>query len=251
MRHRPIALDPADVQVKIRGGIRPADVREARHTLAGLTRLAHEPVLDARVTLATAPTLAERPRTAQAVLNVQGRLIRAQASAASTRAAIHLLRDRLRARLLESTRDWENRRGRHPRPPRDGRAGDEPRIVRSVAADRTVPDEAVVDMEQLGHDFLLFTEDVTGQDSVVYRTGGGGYRLAQLVPASGLPTPTCAAISISPSPAPRLTLEEAVERLELTGFPFVFFADAGTGAGCLVYRRDDGDYGLVSTVHGT
>ncbi|MDP4510515.1 sigma 54 modulation/S30EA ribosomal C-terminal domain-containing protein [Nonomuraea turcica] len=59
----------------------------------------------------------------------------------------------------------------------------------------------------------------------------------------------CAAISVSPLSTPRLTAEEAIERLELTGFAFVFFADAGTGAGALVYRRDDGDYGLVSTVH--
>ncbi|HEX4815450.1 sigma 54 modulation/S30EA ribosomal C-terminal domain-containing protein [Nonomuraea sp. NPDC049480] len=248
MRHRPIALDPADVQVKIRGGIRSADVRRARQTVAELARLAHEPVLGAKVKLATAPGLAVERRTAEAVLDVQGRLIRAQASAVSTRAAIHLLGDRLRARLLESTRDWENRRGRHHQQQPPGRSGGQQRIVRTFTAARAVPDEAVVDMEQLDYDFLLFTEATTGQDSVVYRAGDG-YRLAQLVPQPDLPTPTCAAISVSPLPAPRLAPEEAIERLELTGFPFVFFADADTGGGGLVYRRDDGDYGLVSTVH--
>ncbi|MET9340789.1 sigma 54 modulation/S30EA ribosomal C-terminal domain-containing protein [Nonomuraea sp. NPDC003804] len=247
MRHRPIALDPADVQVKIRGGIRPADVRRARETVAHLARLAHEPVLGAKVKLATAPGLAVKQRTAEAVLDVQGRLIRAQASAASTRTAIHLLGDRLRTRLLETTRDWENRRGRHQQRPA-GHAGGERRVVRSLAAARAVPDEAVVDMEELDYDFLLFIEDATGQDSVVYRTGDG-YGLAQVEPRPDLPLPMCAAISVSPSPAPRLTVEEAVERLELTGFAFVFFADADTGAGRLVYRRDDGDYGLVSTAH--
>ncbi|MCK2217053.1 sigma 54 modulation/S30EA ribosomal C-terminal domain-containing protein [Actinomadura sp. ATCC 31491] len=249
MRHMPTALDPADVQVKIRGGIRPADVRRARVTMAELAGLAHEPVIAAKVTLATAPGLAARRRTAEAVLDVQGRLVRAQASAASTRAAIHVLRDRLRSRLLESARDWENRRRRHHRRPGPRHAGEQPRIVRRLAADRTVPDEAVVDMEQRGLDFLLFTEDVTGRDSIVYRAGGG-YRLAQLVPGPGLPTPICAAISVSASPACRLTVSEAVERLELTGLPFVFFADAATGAGCVVHRRADGDHGLVSTVPG-
>lgn len=48
MRHRPIALDPADVQIKIRGGVRPGDVRRARQTVAELSRLAHEPVLGAK-----------------------------------------------------------------------------------------------------------------------------------------------------------------------------------------------------------
>ncbi|MEV4471923.1 sigma 54 modulation/S30EA ribosomal C-terminal domain-containing protein [Nonomuraea sp. NPDC049504] len=248
MRHRPIALDPADVQVKIRGGFRPADIRHAQETVAHLARLAHEPVLGARVKLGAAPEFGAGQRTAEAVLDVQGRLVRARASAASARGAVQLLGDRLRTRLLESTRDWENRRGRHHGQRPAGQAGGERQVVRLLAAARAVPDEAVVDMEELDYDFLLFTEDATGQDSVVYRTGDG-YRLAQLVPQAHLPAPMCASISVSPLPAPRLTVEEAIERLELTGFAFVFFADADTGAGRLVYRRADGDYGLVSTVH--
>ncbi|MFI6921202.1 sigma 54 modulation/S30EA ribosomal C-terminal domain-containing protein [Nonomuraea spiralis] len=247
MRHRPIALDADDVQVRIRGGgVRSADVRRARHTVADLTKLAHEPVLGATVKLAATPRPAGERRTAEAVLDVQGRLIRARAGADSTRAAIHLLGDRLRARLLESTRDWENRRGRHPRPQHPARPAVEHRIVRTLTAARAVPDEAAVDMEDLDYDFLLFTETATGQDSVIYRTDDG-YRLAQLEPRPDLPAPTCADISVSPLPAARLTVAQAVDRLELTGFAFVFFADSGTGAGCLLYRRDDGDYGLVTT----
>ncbi|GGS82443.1 sigma 54 modulation/S30EA ribosomal C-terminal domain-containing protein [Nonomuraea spiralis] len=247
MRHRPIALDADDVQVRIRGGgVRSADVRRARHTVADLTKLAHEPVLGATVKLAATPRPAGERRTAEAVLDVQGRLIRARAGADSTRAAIHLLGDRLRARLLESTRDWENRRGRHPRPQHPARPAVEHRIVRTLTAARAVPDEAAVDMEDLDYDFLLFTETATGQDSVIYRTDDG-YRLAQLEPRPDLPAPTCADISVSPLPAARLTVAQAVDRLELTGFAFVFFADPGTGAGCLLYRRDDGDYGLVTT----
>ncbi|MEU8404480.1 HPF/RaiA family ribosome-associated protein [Nonomuraea sp. NPDC048892] len=251
MRHRPIALDPAEVQVKISGGIRSGDVRRAREIVADLARLAHEPVLDARIKLTHEPGSRDAAKrcTARAVLDVQGRLIRAEAGARTTRAAIHLLADRLRARLLEATRDWENRRGRHHgRRLSPDRSDKERRIVRTFATGRALPDEAVVDMVDLDHDFLLFTEATTGQDSVVHRIRDG-YRLAQLVPRPDLPAPICAAISISPLPAPRLTVEQAVERLELTGSRFVFFADAETGAGCVVHQRDDGDYGLVVTVH--
>ncbi|QYC40010.1 hypothetical protein Nocox_11960 [Nonomuraea coxensis DSM 45129] len=247
MRHRPIALDPADVQIKIRGGVRPGDVRRARQTVAELTRLAHEPVLGARITLASAPGPEER-RTAEAVLDVQGRLIRARAGATSTRAAIHLLGDRLRTRLLESARDWENRRGRHHQKPQTVRSAPEPRIVRILSAVRAVPDEAVVEMDQLDHDFLLFVDPVTDQDCLVHRTGDG-YRLVRLDPRPELPPPTCAAISVATEPAPRLTVAAAVERLELGGFPFVFFADAGSGAGRVVHRRADGTYGLTATLH--
>ncbi|MFF0772925.1 sigma 54 modulation/S30EA ribosomal C-terminal domain-containing protein [Nonomuraea wenchangensis] len=248
MRHRPIALDPADVQIKIRGGARPGDVRRARQTVAELSRLAHEPVLGAKVTLAAAPGPEER-RTAEAVLDVQGRLIRARAGAASTRAAIHLLGDRLRTRLLESTRDWENRRGRHHHErPRTGQSAGEPRIVRVLSAVRAVPDEAVVEMDQLDHDFLLFADPVTGGDCLVHRTGDG-YRLVRLDPRPELPPPTCAAVSVGTEAPPRLSVAAAVERLELGGFPYVFFADAGSGAGQVVHRRADGAYGLVTTLH--
>ncbi|MEV4287818.1 sigma 54 modulation/S30EA ribosomal C-terminal domain-containing protein [Nonomuraea bangladeshensis] len=165
MRHRPIALDPADVQIKIRGGVRPGDVRRARQTVAELSRLAHG----------------------------------------------------------------------------------EPRIVRVLSAVRAVPDEAVVEMDQLDHDFLLFVDPVTGGDCLVHRTGGG-YRLVRLDPRPELPPPTCAAVSVATEAAPRLSVAAAVERLELGGFPYVFFADAGSGAGQVVYRRADGAYGLVTTL---
>ncbi|MFG1612313.1 sigma 54 modulation/S30EA ribosomal C-terminal domain-containing protein [Nonomuraea wenchangensis] len=248
MRHRLIALDPADVQIKIRGGVRPGDVRRARQTVAELSRLAHEPVLGAKVTLATAPGPEER-RTAEAVVDVQGRLVRARAGAASTRAAIHLLGDRLRTRLLESARGWENRRGRHHHQRlQAGRGAGEPRIVRVLSAVRAVPDEAVVEMDQLDHDFLLFVDPVTGGDCLVHRTADG-YRLVRLDPRPELPPPTCAAISVATEAAPRLSVAAAVERLELGGFPFVFFADADTGAGRVVHRRADGAYGLVTTPH--
>ncbi|NUW39494.1 sigma 54 modulation/S30EA ribosomal C-terminal domain-containing protein [Nonomuraea rhodomycinica] len=250
MRHRTIALEAADVHVKTRGGIPSADVRRARHTVAELTRLAHAPVLRATVKLSTGPGLAQERRTAEAVLDVQGRLVRARAGAASTRAAIHLLGDRLRTRLLDVTRQGDSRRGRRQRQRPPARLAGERRVVRTLAAARVLPEEAVADMEELDYDFLLFTEAVTGQAGVVYRTGDG-YRLARLTPRPDLPAPAGAAISVSAVPAARLTTDEAIERLELTGFPFVFFADASTGAGCLLYRRYDGDHGLVTSVHDT
>ena len=42
-------------------------------------------------------------------------------------------------------------------------------------------------------------------------------------------------MTVSQLPAPRLTVEEAAERLEAMGQPFIFFADIRTGRGCLIY----------------
>ncbi|MCK2220280.1 sigma 54 modulation/S30EA ribosomal C-terminal domain-containing protein [Actinomadura sp. ATCC 31491] len=265
-RHPPTPLEPADVRVKTRGTIRGDDVEHARLTVAALTRLAHGPVLDARVKLTAGPGAGpggERPCTAQANLDVNGRPVRAQAVAASAHQAIHLLHDRLRVRLRRDARGWENPRGHVPGAPgapgdREWQRGGAPRrplpyaarpigerrVVRhkTYALNKLDPDEAAAEMERLDYDFHLFTEATTGVDSFL-RRAGGGYRLAQVTPRlTAAPEP----ITLSPAPAPRLTAEEAVARLEATGLPFVFFANAGTGRGHVLYHRYDGDYGLLA-----
>jgi hypothetical protein len=52
-------------------------------------------------------------------------------------------------------------------------------------------------------------------------------------------------MTVSPLPAPRLSVREAAERLDAAGPPFTFFTDADTGRGCVVYHRYDGHYGLL------
>jgi hypothetical protein len=53
-------------------------------------------------------------------------------------------------------------------------------------------------------------------------------------------------MTLSPHPAPTMTVAEARQRLEAMDLSFVFFADAETGRGCVLYRRYDGDYGLIT-----
>lgn len=100
-------------------------------------------------------------------------------------------------------------------------------------------------MEALGFEFHLFTDQATGQDSVIYRTNGG-YRMARARPGTGRPGLADASITVSDRPAPRLTPAAAVGRLEAFGQAFVFFIDSETGRGSLVYHRYDGHYGLVA-----
>ncbi|MFD2351843.1 sigma 54 modulation/S30EA ribosomal C-terminal domain-containing protein [Nonomuraea ferruginea] len=53
-------------------------------------------------------------------------------------------------------------------------------------------------------------------------------------------------LAIDPGAAPRLTTAEAVDRLEVSGRAFEFYADAETGRGQLIYHRYDGGYGLIT-----
>ncbi|MBO3752738.1 hypothetical protein J5X84_42380 [Streptosporangiaceae bacterium NEAU-GS5] len=111
--HPPAVLTPEDVQLETRGQISSGAADHARAMVAAITAVAHEPVLRARVRLAaSADPAAARPFTAQAALELGGRLIHARAAAPTVPKAIHLLRERLRVRLLRTARDWPGRRRR-------------------------------------------------------------------------------------------------------------------------------------------
>lgn len=226
-------------------------------------RMAHEPVLFARVklTMAADPAV-ELPAVAQANVDLNGHPVRAQATAATMRDAIEALCDKLRIQLERAARNWARHRGGLPvdepgewrhqsvpaqRLPYFPRPVEERAVVRhkSYGLSKLTPDEAVADMELLDYDFHLFTERSTSQDSVVYRTSGG-YRMAQVHPKPDRLGPMDDDFTVSELPAPKLGLGEAEERLEAFGQPFLFFVNAQSGRGNLIYHRYDGDYGLIT-----
>lgn len=243
----------------------PADLAEyARSRIAALARHVHEPILHARVKLTESGDPAvTRPAIAQANLDLNGRLVRAHVAAHTMREAIDLLHDRLVRRLARMAQDWEARRGgrstpgehewRHgeepahrpdyyPRPP------DERKVIRHKAFTLAVhtPDQAAIDMDTMDYDFHLFTDADTGLDTVIYRAELTGYRLACTAAVPEPAQPAAVPLTVSSAPAPRLAVSEAIERLELTGQPFVFFLDADTERGNILYHRYDGHYGLIT-----
>ena len=264
MRHRTDLPAVLAVDVTTHGQL-PDAADYARSKIGGLGRLTHRPVLYARVKLTRHPDPAvERPVVAQANLDVDGRLVRVQVEGATAREAIDRLEARLRHRLERAAQHWEARRGKVPaagphewrhqfepahRPSYFPRPEDERQIIRRKAftlATSTV-DEAAAEMDLLDYEFHLFTERGTGFASVLYRAGPTGYRLAQVAPASPeqlasfeLP------LTISPQPAPCITVEQATERLGLLGVPFLFFIDAAQGRASVLYHRYDGHYGLLT-----
>lgn len=249
------------VNTQARGEVPADSLDRAREKIERICARAPEPVLAARVRLTMNPAAADRPALAQANLDLNGRPVRVQTSAATMTEAIDLLEDRLGHRLGRIARHWEAVRGAQPKPrPHEWRHNSEPahrpayyprspedrRIIRHKAYElaTATPDEAAYDMEALDYDFHLFTDEATGQDSVLYRRGDG-YRLAQLRPHTRHET-LAVDLTLSPHPAPTLTVQEAITRLENTGLPFVFFADAATGRGNVLYHRYDGHYGLIT-----
>jgi sigma 54 modulation/S30EA-like ribosomal protein len=250
------------VQTEARGAVPEEAVSLAVRRVSSLLRMAPEPVLFARVKLTmVADPAVERPAIAQANIDVNGRLIRAQATGQTMREAIGHTCARLRIRLERAARNWGAIRGHQPvaqpsewrhqsrpaqRPPYFPRPQEERTVVRhnSYAIPYETPDEAIADLGLLDYDFHLFTEKSTGQDSVIYRTGAG-YRLAQAHPRPRRLGPVDPSLAVSEDPAPRLSVVEAMARLEAAGQPFLFFVNSEAGRGNLIYHRYDGHYGLI------
>jgi len=264
MRHRPDLPAVLDVQVTTHGQLPGAD-DYARAKIGELGRFTHEPVLHAHVKLSEHgdPAVARRV-VAQANLDVNGRLVRAQVEGVTAREAIDRLEGRLRHRLERAAEHWEAKRGRTPaaaphewrhqsepthRPNYFPRPESERRIMRhkSYSLPACTVEEAAYEMEMLDYDFHLFTEESTGQDSVLYRRGPAEYRLAQVDPeAEAKLAPSGIPLTVSPQPAPRLTVEQVIQRIGLLGLPFLFFVDTARGRGCVLYHRYDGHYGLIT-----
>ena len=254
-----------EVVVEARGEVPVDAVQYARSRIGVLADHAHGPILFARAKLTKVgdPAVA-RPSIAQANLDLNGRLVRAHVAAETMHEAIDLLHDRLRQRLERMALNWEARRGGVPsasehewrhggepvhRPDYYPRPSEQREVVRhkSFTLAAVTADEAAFEMDAMDYNFHLFTDADTGLDSVIYRAGPTGYRLARTATGPGTPgESTAVPLTVSPQPAPQLTVAEAVERLELTGWPFVFFVNTDGERGSVLYHRYDGHYGLIT-----
>jgi len=257
-------VGPVEVAVLTRDRVTDRDVDQALEAIATSLRRVDDPVLFARVKLAMAGDPArERPATAQVSVDIDGDLVRAQVAAETMRDAINLLQRRLddkleqRAERLEFLRTrgpggepgvW--RRGDLPtqRPPYFDRPPEERQLVRqkTLAMDELTVDEAAFDMDQLDFDFYLFGDLATGEDALLERLANGTYRLTRLHRSDVDLGPTAVEVEVADTEPPELTVPAAIELLDATGERYVFFANAITGRGNVVYRRYDGHYGLIT-----
>jgi ribosome-associated translation inhibitor RaiA len=249
-----------DTVVELRGQVAEDLADYARRKVAGALTHTGRPVLHSRVRVTRHGDPArERPVVAQVNVDLNGRPVRVQVEATTPREAVDLLIDRLTHRLERVTRSGEARRGRvsddewrrdlaatprrsyFPRPPEERRV-EQHKTINPLPCS---VDDAVVEMDDLDHDFHLFVEAGRGVDSLVYRAGPTGIRLAQIDGRAGEVLPGEVQVTVSAVAAPLLDTTEAIDRLRLTGLPFLFYVDGEHGRGCVLYHRYDGHYGLL------
>ena len=255
-------VQPVAVDVQVRGAVPQGPVDYAGAKVGRVVEIANKQVLTARVVLTMAgdPAMA-RPARAEASLDVCGTQVRAHAIASDMTAAIDLLEEKLRQNLAQlqdrertrhrwigvATREgWRHgtlptaREAHFPRP------AEEREIVRrkTFALSAMTPDEAAYEMDVLGHDFYLFTDSRTGKEAVVHTTGDGRFALRGEAVVDEESAPLVELLGT----APVLTEQEAKDRLDLSGEPFVFYLDPEDGRGRVLYFRYDGHYGLITAV---
>ena len=129
------------------------------------------------------PSIAQN-QIAEATIWTKGPVLRARESSTDMRASIDLLVDKLE----RQARRYRERRRRGPSrdqalvaPETPVRAVEEPVIVKTeqFSVKPMTADEAVLQLELVGHDFFVFQNAETGEVNVVYRRRDGGYGLIE------------------------------------------------------------------------
>ena len=131
------------------------------------------------------PSIAEK-HVAEATVWTKGPVLRARESAHDVRSSIDLLVDKLE----RQAKRYHDRRRRHPHRGHHGGASDGRRVVapadeRVIVKTKQFPvkpmaaEEAVLQLELVGHDFFVFQNADTETVNVVYRRRDGDYGLIE------------------------------------------------------------------------
>lgn len=254
------------VDVSAEGSVSEAERVLAHDKFAALVHRRSDEVRRVQVRLAHARDRAnERPYSVEAVVDLNGRPVRAHVAARHMGEAIDLAADHLRRRIVSAEARWHRlddrsdtgvsaeHEWRHGdmsthRPPFYPRPVDEREIVRrkSLALEPMTIDEAVFDLEQLGHSFYMFMELTTRSDCVVMHAENATLTLLTLSQTAPSLDRVAVPVTVLPANDTVLSVAEARQWLDATTEPFVFFRSAETGRGGVLYRRYDGHYGLIT-----
>lgn len=152
----------------------------AEDKLSRLTRF-FDNVVDAKITMSYRQGRAE-PATVEVQVNVPNGMVRAEESGDDTYAAIDLVVDKLERQLKRfKGRQMARRSETPPMPEPAVEESDEPRIVRvkrHVLRPMT-PEDAALQMDDLGHDFFMFRNADSDEINVIYVRHDGDYGLLE------------------------------------------------------------------------
>jgi putative sigma-54 modulation protein len=160
-------------------------IREyAEEKLSKLERQLADPTrVELELAVERNPSISQN-HVAEATIWTKGPILRAREASADHKASIDQLVDKLERQVKRYREKRRSRRQQVPAAaiPEDAiPIDDEPRIVKSkqFAIKPMSPEEAVLQLELVGHDFFVFQNADSGEVNVVYRRRDGAYGLIE------------------------------------------------------------------------
>jgi putative sigma-54 modulation protein len=172
------------VQLRVKGrGVEITDaIRSyAEKRLGKLERQLPDPQIELELSAETNPSI-KANNIAEATVWTKGPVLRARESSQDMRASIDQLVDKLERQVTRYREKRGRRRRASRQAPDEGIPMDEePQIVRTkqFAVKPMSAEEAVLQLELVGHDFFVFRNADSEEVNIVYRRRQGGYGLIE------------------------------------------------------------------------
>jgi putative sigma-54 modulation protein len=190
-----VEIGAVDIEVSFRKGDNVLQVRE--YALKRLSKVINSlpNLVKASVEISVEQAgSADRRCAVQATLSAKGTLLRAEDHGPDAMSAIDSVHDVLARRIRDRKRRLYQAKRKKAARHKDAVGmetartlpDESPDLVTRIKSHETKPlftEDAIEQMDLLGHDFFFFLNAETGQHNVVYRRKGGGYGLIQ--PAIG------------------------------------------------------------------
>jgi putative sigma-54 modulation protein len=172
------------VQLRVKGrGVEVTDALRsyAEKRLGRLERQLPDPQIELQLSAENNPSIRDS-HVAEATVRTKGPVLRARESSHDMRASIDQLVDKLERQVTR----YREKRGRRRRASRQAPdegipMSEEPQIVRTkqFAVKPMTAEEAVLQLELVGHDFFVFRNADSDEVNIVYRRREGGYGLIE------------------------------------------------------------------------
>jgi putative sigma-54 modulation protein len=173
------------LQVKGKNLEVPPAIREyAESKLAKLDRHLHETAqVELELSMERNPAISDA-HVAEATIWTKGPVVRAREASSDMKASIDLLVGKLERQVKRAREKRRRRLTRAPAPaptPAFSTENEEPQLVRTkqFVLQPMSPEEAVLQLELVGHDFFVFKNAGSGDVNVVYRRRAGNYGLIE------------------------------------------------------------------------
>jgi putative sigma-54 modulation protein len=130
------------------------------------------------------PSIADN-QVAEVTVWTKGPTLRVKEASTDMKASIDQLTDKLLRQIDHARgkqrRDWHTRDNGTPTggPMPDEDTGEQIVKVKQFSVKPMSPEEAVLQLELIGHDFFVFRSDESGDINVIYRRRNGGYGLIE------------------------------------------------------------------------